>query len=155
VSGARLELEVGGVEVIETWRLPWRSPACLDPLLCNLSVSTQRSLRMAGMMQAAVSKDVLHTQGVLRMFHRLQSEHMPWQEVVITLGNCRVFGRILYWGEKRWIQGDSLLAGGENVRACLPREASRLQSSQLRPILHCSGSMCSTAPRPCAPALAS
>jgi hypothetical protein len=75
-------------------------------------------------MRAAVSKDMLHTQDMVRTFHRLQSEHMPWQEGPETLGNCRVFGRILYCGEKCWIEGDSLLPGGENVSICLPRELS-------------------------------
>src|SRR5262249_13365797 len=34
---------------------------------------------------------------------RLQCEHMPWQEVPEIVGNCRVFGRIMYCGEKCWI----------------------------------------------------
>ena len=34
-------------------------------------------------------------------FPWLQSEHMPWQEVLETLGNCRNSSRILYCGEER------------------------------------------------------
>src|SRR5262249_6375988 len=58
---------------------------------------------------------------------RLKSKHMPWQEVLQTLGNCHIFGRIMYCGEKCWIQRDSLLPGDENVSACLPSRASRVR----------------------------
>src|SRR5262249_981141 len=58
---------------------------------------------------------------------RFQCEHMPWQEVPEIVGNCRVFGRIMYCGEKCWIEGALLLPSGENVSACLPSRASRVR----------------------------
>src|SRR5258708_13058988 len=58
---------------------------------------------------------------------------MPWQEVPETLGNCRVFGRILYCGEKCWIERDSLRPSGENVSVSLPSRASRLQTPSPTP----------------------
>src|SRR5262245_4643933 len=60
---------------------------------------------------------------------------MPWQEVPETPSNCRVFGRIMYCGEKFWIQGDTLLPSGENACACLPSRASRVRVPSPAPSL--------------------
>jgi hypothetical protein len=121
-------LPQGSISPANHERMGVRSPYQCHPLL---STSTGQDIGCSRSEEPACegrAKAGIATQPVPSGFLGCNLSTCRGRMSETTLGNCRVSGRIMYCGEKCWIEEALQFPSGEHVGICLPREASRLRA---------------------------